>query len=80
MSTFHKREKYICHVKCLTLYLSLGLVLTKIHRILEFTQAPIFAPYIEKTTAARQKSTTKFEMNLFKLMVSKMIFNDCVKA
>lgn len=83
MSTFHKREKYICHVKCLTLYLSLGLVLTKIHRILEFTQGPIFAPYIEKTTAARQNSTTKFEMNLFKLMVSKMIFNDlndCVKA
>jgi len=70
MSTFHKREKYICHIKCLSLYLSLGLILTKVHRIMEFTQARIFAPYIEKTTDARQRSKTKFEMNLFKLMVS----------
>jgi len=71
MSTFHKRERYICHIKCLTLYLSLGLILTKVHRILEFTQDFIFAPYIEKTTEARQRSKTKFEMNLFKLMVSR---------
>lgn len=71
MSTFHKRENYICHIKCLMLYLSLGLKLIKIHRILEFTQDRIFAPYIEKTTEARQKSKTKFEMNLFKLMVCK---------
>ena len=70
MSTFHKRENYICHIKCLMLYLSLGLELIKIHRILEFTQDHIFAPYIEKTTEARQRSKTKFEMNLFKLMVS----------
>lgn len=69
MSTFHKRENYVCHIKCLMLYLSLGLKLIKIHRILEFTQDHIFATYIEKTTAARKKSTTKFEMNLFKLMV-----------
>lgn len=70
MSTFHKREKYICHIKCLSLYLSLGLILTKVHRMMEFTQARIFAPYIEKTTDARQRSKTKFEMNLFKLMAS----------
>lgn len=70
MSTFHKRERYICHMVCLKLYLSLGLELIKIHRILEFTQERIFAPYIEMTTSARQQSKTKFEMNLFKLMVS----------
>jgi hypothetical protein len=70
MATFHKRNKYITHMTCLKLYLSLGLELIKIHRILEFTQARIFAPYIEMTTAARQQSKTKFEMNLYKLMVS----------
>jgi len=70
MSTFHTRENYICHIKCLVLYLSLGLKLIKIHRILQFSQRNIFAPYIEKTTRARQHSKTKFEMNLFKLMVS----------
>jgi hypothetical protein len=52
------------------LYLSLGMVLTKIHRILEFSQARIFAPYIEKTTDARQTAKSKFEMDFFKLMVN----------
>lgn len=70
MSTFHMRERYICHIKCLTLYLSLGLKLIKFHRILQFSQRKIFAPYIEKTTQARQQSKTKFEMNLYKLMVN----------
>lgn len=73
MSTFHDRIQYVCHIKNLVLYLSLGLKLIKIHRILEFTQEKIFAPYIKMTTKARQESTTKFDMDLFKLMVRKML-------
>jgi len=72
MSTFHDRLNYVCHIKCLVLYLSLGLQLIKIHRILEFSQKKVFAPYIKKTTKARQSATTKFEMDLFKLMVTKI--------
>jgi hypothetical protein len=69
MSTFHDRIKYVTHIKNLMLYLSLGMVLKKIHRVLEFTQSRIFAPYIEKTTEARQSSKSKFEMDFYKLMV-----------
>ena len=69
MSTCHDRQNYICHAKNLHLYLSLGLELIKIHRIIEFSQKEIFAPYLKKTTKARQLATNKFEMDLFKLMV-----------
>jgi len=69
MSTFHDRKNYVLHIKNLKLYTELGMVLTKIHRVLEFTQAHILAPYIEKTTAARQQATSKFQMDLFKKLV-----------
>lgn len=70
MTTFFDRTNYICHIKNLVMYMSLGLKLLKIHKILEFSQKRLFAPYIKKTTKARQQATNKFEMDLFKLMVS----------
>jgi len=73
MSTFHDRIKYVCHIKNLQLYISLGLELIKIHRVLEFRQEALLKPYIERTTAARQKAKSKFETDLFKKLVSKII-------
>lgn len=69
MSTFHDKTNYVTHIRNLKLYLSLGLELKKIHKILEFKQDFIFAKYIEKTTEARQKGKSKFEMDLFKKLV-----------
>jgi len=77
MSTFHDKLNYVCHAKNLQLYISLGLKLTGIHRVLEFTQTNLLAPYIEKTTAARQMATSKFEMDLFKKLVSVKILLLC---
>ena len=71
MSTFHDRIGYVTHIKNLQLYLSLGMVLSKTYRILEFKQDYVLGPYIQVTTAARQKATSKFEMDLFKKLVSK---------
>lgn len=70
MTTFFDRINYICHIKSLILYLSLGLKLLRIHRVLEFSQSKLFAPYIKKTTRARQQAKNKFEMDLFKLLVN----------
>lgn len=69
MSTFHDRIKYVVHIKNLKLYLSLGMELIKIHRILEFNQHQILAPFIEMTTAARKNSSTKFESDQYKKLV-----------
>lgn len=70
MSTFHDHLNYVTHARNLKLYLSLGMKLIQIHRVLCFQQAYVIAPYIQKTTAARQKAKSKFEMDLFKKLVS----------
>jgi hypothetical protein len=63
MATFADRINYITHSKNLKLYLDLGMKLKKIHRILKFRQKHIIAPYIQKCTIARQKATSKFQMD-----------------
>lgn len=70
MATFNDRIEYVVHGKNLKLYLDLGLKLKQIHRILKFRQDNFIAPYIMKCTEARQKSSTKFEMDQFKKLVS----------
>lgn len=70
MSTFHDRLGYVLHIKNLKFYLELGLELKKVHRILKFRQDYILKPYVEMTTEARKNSTSTFESNLFKKLVS----------
>ena len=41
----NSKIKYIIHFRNLQLYLSLGMMLTKIHRVIKFTQKPLFAAY-----------------------------------
>lgn len=71
MATFNDRIEYVLHAKNLKLYLDLGMKLKKIHRVLQFHQENFIAEYIEKCTIERQKSTTKFQMDQFKKLVSK---------
>ena len=60
--------RYVLHYRNLQLYLSLGMKLTKVHKILEFRQSPWMAPYIEKNTHLRTTATNDFEKDFYKLM------------
>ena len=60
--TFHGRKKYILHFKCLIFYLSKGLVLKKIHRIVSFKQEPFLKDYILTLTKLR---STYSQKNIF---------------
>ena len=52
----------------LQLYLHLGLKLKKIHKVLSFDQKAWMAPYIGLNTELRERATSDFEKNFFKLM------------
>ena len=75
MSTFHDKTNYVLHIRNLLLYISLGLVVTKIHRVLQFHQDYVLKPYIAMTTKARKHAESKFEMDLFKKLVSELNHN-----
>ena len=61
------KTKYVLHHRNLQLYLSLGMKLKKIHRILEFNEAPWMEPYIRMNTEFRKKSKSAFEKDFLQV-------------
>ena len=62
------KTQYVIHYRNLKFYLTQGLKLQKIHRVLQFKQEPWLKPYIEVNTQLRAQATNDFEKDFFKLM------------
>lgn len=63
----YDKYEYVIHYVHLKTCLKHGLVLKKIHRVIKFKQGPFLKQYIDLNTRLRQKATSVFEQNLFKL-------------
>ena len=66
--TLSDKKNYVLHEENLKLYLSLGLKLKKIHRVLEFSEKPWLKQYIDFNTEKRKGAKNEFEKDFFKLM------------
>ena len=62
------KEKYVMHIKVLKQALNHGLVLKKVHRVIQFNQKDWLKPYIDMNTKLRKKAKNDFEKDFFKLM------------
>lgn len=64
--TLNDKEEYIIHFENLIQCLEHGLILTKIHRVIEFSHSPWLKTYIDFNTEKRKSSKSKFEETFWK--------------
>ena len=64
------KTNYVFHYRNLQLCLSLGMKLTKIHRVLKFQQSYWMKKYIDFTTEKRTNAASSFEKDFFELMIN----------
>ena len=66
--SLNDKENYPVHILLLKQALNHGLKLTKVHRVIEFSQEAWLKPYIDMNTELRKHANNDFEKDFFKLM------------
>ena len=62
------KKNYVVHYRNLKYYLSKGLIIKKVHRVLEFKQSAWMKPYFDFNTQKRKEANSEADKNLFKLL------------
>ena len=67
------KKKYVIHIRALKQALNDGLILKRVHTVIQFNQKAWLKPYIDINTGLRKKAKKEFEKDFFKLM-NKSVF------
>ena len=65
---FHFKKSYVVHIKALKQAQNCGLILKKVHRVIQFNQKAWLKPYIDMNTKLRKETKNDFEKDFFKLI------------
>ncbi|KAL4090186.1 hypothetical protein QTP88_025085 [Uroleucon formosanum] len=68
MATFETKKNYIVHYRSLQQAIKNGLIVHKVHRVIQFNQSAWLAENIKLNTEMRKRALNDFEKDLFKLM------------
>ena len=70
ISNLGNKTIFVAHYRNLRLYLTLGMKLTKIHRVLKLKQSDWMKKYIDFNTEKRMNAANDFEKDCLKLMIN----------
>ena len=65
---FYDKNNYVVHIRALKQALNNGLILRKVHRLIQFNQKAWLKEYIDINTELRKQAKNDFEKDFFKLM------------
>jgi hypothetical protein len=78
MATCYDKKEYVVHFAALQSYLKYGLKISKIHRVIKFSQFPLFRDYIDYNSKRRQESNNEFEKDFYK-QKNNSLFAKCLE-
>ena len=64
----YDKHNYVVHIRSLKQALDHGLILKKVHRVIQFNQEKWLKEYTDMNTELRKQAKNDFEKDFFKLM------------
>ena len=64
----YDKKSYVVHIRSLNQALNHGLILKKVHRVIQFNQEAWLKPYIDMNIELRRQAKNDFEKDFFKLI------------